>query len=120
MATPPLLKAAPTWEDGRPARELAYVVVLLQEAHVDPKKIPPGQVIFAMASPYEQNGVTSRDIERWIADCDPKTRPARDPVACFRNKARAAMKPRPGLAAPLLLIGGAAFLAGFALSRLKK
>jgi len=116
VGKPPLLKP-PTWESGRAARELAYVVVLLEEAHVSPTEIPKGQVIYAMASPYERAGLTSRDIERWIADCDPKDKPARDPVDCVRERARAALRPKPGLAGALAVIGGIAFLASFSLSK---
>jgi hypothetical protein len=112
-----------TYAEDRAARRLSYVIVLLQEAHVDPKKIPPGQVVFAMASPYEQRGVTSADIENWITACDPPVKPPRpkgDPIACFREKARAAMKDKPGIGLPLLAIGGAAFFAPFVVSRRRK
>jgi hypothetical protein len=116
LMPPPILKA-PTWEQGRDARNLMYVAVLLEEAHIDPKKIPKGQVIFAMATPYEQRGVTGRDIERWALECDPAKKPAWDPVECFRKKARAAMAPRPGLGSKVALIAGASFLAAFGLAR---
>jgi len=116
MARPPDIKETP-WNMGRAARGLAYVTVLLQEAHVDPKKVPKGQALFALASPYEQAGVTSRDIDRWVDDCDPRTKPPWDPVDCFRKKARSALEPKPGLGVRLAAIGAVAFLAGFVLSR---
>lgn len=116
MAGPPVIKET-AWNAGRAARKLAYVAVLLQEAHVDPKKVPKGQALFALATPYEQAGYTSRDIERWVDDCDPRAKPSWDPVECFRKKARAALEPKPGLGVRLAAIGAVAFLAGFALSR---
>ena len=112
-----------TYADERAARRMSYIIVLLQEAHVDPAKIPAGQVIFEMASPYERRGVTSADIENWILACDPVTKPPRpgpDPVLCFREKARAAMRIKPGIGLPLLAIGGAAFLSAFLLTRRRK
>ncbi len=120
MATkPPVIKES-AWYAGKEARKLSYVVVLLQEAHVDPKNIPKGQALFALATPYEQAGYTSRDIDRWVADCDPPTKPSWDPVECFRQKARAALRPKPGLGVRLAAIGTFAFLAGFALSRRRR
>lgn len=120
---PPQLKQLSPWQKARPARGLAYVAILLEEAHVDPNKIPKGQVVFAMVSPYEERGVTTRDIERWVKECDPPERttpPALDPVACFRAKARAAMRPRPGLGTKVAIIAGASFLGSFLLARARK
>jgi hypothetical protein len=118
----PVVHEAPEnmYEAGRQARQLAYLVVLAQEAHFDVKKMPPGEFIYGIASPYERRGFTTKDIENWINICDPAKKPAWDPIDCFRDKARAALKPRLGLAAPLLLIGGAAFLGAFLLSGPKR
>lgn len=118
-SAPPVIKET-GWVAGKPARQLAYVAVLLQEAHVDPKTVPKGQTLFALATPYEQAGYTSRDIEHWIGECDPPARPSWDPIECFRQKARAALKPKPGLAPKLAIIGGITFLAGFLLSRRRR
>jgi hypothetical protein len=117
---PPILKPISAWQAGREARKLAYVVVLLEEAHVDPKKILPGDVVFSMLSPYEQRGFTERSIEAWVSECDPMEKPPWDSAECFRAKARAAMKPRPGLGTKVALIAGASFLAAFSLSRWRK
>jgi hypothetical protein len=101
----------------RNARQLAYFVVLAQEAHVDPKQVLPGQLVYAVASPYERRGYTSADIEGWIATCDPEIKPQWDEVECFRAKARDAMAPRTSLGLRTAVIGGAAFLAAFWLTR---
>jgi len=104
----------------RDARKLAYLVILAQEAGVDPKRIPQGQLLFALTSPYERRGYTSADIESWIAECDPEIKPSWDEVACFRQKVRDALAPRASLGIRAAVIGGAAFFAGFWLTRRSK
>ncbi len=104
----------------RAARRLEYLLVLFQEAHVDPDKTPQGDIVYALATPYEQRGLTSADIERWIDECDPVKKPAWDEVACFRGKVRAAMKGQMGLGTKVALIGAGAFFAGFVLSRARR
>jgi hypothetical protein len=101
----------------RDARRWQYLLILLQEAKVDPKKVPQDQLMFDLLSPYERLGYTQHDIDGWIAVCDPEIKPAWDEVECFRAKARAALKPRPGLGLPVALAAGVAFLASFALTR---
>jgi hypothetical protein len=101
----------------REARRWKYLVILLEEAKVDPKKVPQEQLMYALLSPYERLGHTQADIDGWIATCDPEIKPAWDEVECFRAKARAALKPRPGLGLPVALAAGVAFLAAFALTR---
>lgn len=101
----------------RDARKWAYLVVLLQEAGVDPKKVPPEQMTFALLSPYERRGYTQANIDGWVAACDPEIKPAWDEVTCFRAKVKEALKPPVGLALPVAVAGGIAFLAAFALTR---
>jgi hypothetical protein len=113
-ADAPVVRDSP---DVRNARQLAYFVVLAQEAHIDPKRVLPGQLLYAVASPYERRGYTSADIEGWIATCDPEIKPPWDEVTCFREKARDALQPPPSLALRTAVIGGAAFLAAFWLTR---
>jgi hypothetical protein len=103
--------------DVRAARRLQFAAILAQEAGVDLKKTPADQVAYAIATPYERRGYNSAVIENWIQSCDPEIVPSWDPVACFRAQARAALKPRMGLGGTLAIIGGAAFLGSFVLSR---
>jgi hypothetical protein len=125
VGKPPLLKQAiPAWNspEKRLERQLEYVAVLIEEARIDVKRVPPGDAVFALTSPYEERGYTSHDIEKWIADCEKPPPPSPgpvswDPIGCFRDKARAAMQRKPGLGTKLALIGGASFLAAFVATR---
>lgn len=101
----------------RAARRLQFAAILAQEAGVDPSKTPTDQIAFAIAAPYERRGYNGAVIENWIQSCDPEIQPTWDPLVCFRAQARAALKPRMGLGGALVLIGGAAFLGSFWLSR---
>ena len=118
MPVPVLHQTA--YQDARDARKLGYVKILLEEGGVDPKRVAPGDAAMAMASPYEERGYGEAEIAKWIADCDPHVKPAWDPVVCFRDKARAAMKPRPGLGTKLAVVGAVAFSAAFLLSRWRR
>ena len=113
MASPPDFES----DVARRTRGIAYVSILLKAAKVDVKKTLPGDLLFLMASPFEERGFTTSDIDQWIADCDPPTRPAWDPVTCFEEKVRVALAPRHGLALSLAVIGGASFLAAFLIQR---
>jgi len=104
--------------ETRDARRWQYLLILLQEAGVDPKKVPSGQMMYALMAPYERAGYTSQDIEHWIIMCDPEIKPAWKEVDCFRAQVRAALKPHPVLGTRVALVGGAAFLAAFAATRL--
>jgi hypothetical protein len=74
-------------------------------------------MMYALMSPYERHGHTQQDIETWISTCDPEVKPAWDEVACFRARARAALKPSPALGLRVAIVGGAAFAAAFLLTR---
>jgi len=119
VATPPVLHQT-VFEDARQARKLGYVKILLEEGGVDPKRVAPGDAAMAMASPYEERGYGEADIARWIADCDPPGKITWDPVECFRGKAKAAMRPRPGLGTELGAIAAVAFFAAFALAKWRR
>jgi hypothetical protein len=101
----------------RDARRFQYLLILLQEAGVDPNAVPPDQLMSELMAPYERHGYTQADIDSWIATCDPVIKPAWDEVTCFRAKAKAALKPPVGLGAAIALVGGLAFLAAFGLTR---
>jgi hypothetical protein len=103
--------------ETRAARRWQYLVVLLQEAGIDPKKVPSGQMMYALMAPYERAGHTSQDIENWINSCDPEVKPSWDEVTCFRTQVRAALRPHPSLGTHVALVGGVAFAAAFLLTR---
>ena len=118
---PPVLRAkaaaAQADTDARSARRFLYLVVLLQETGVDPKKVPQEEIVFRLMTPLEKLGYTTADIESWIQECDPEIKPSWDPVECFRAKVKAALRPRMSLLAPVSIAAGVAFAAAFALTR---
>jgi len=104
-------------DDVRAARQARYRAILVQEAGIDPKLVPGGELDFAITSAYERRGYTSDDIDSWIAKCDPEVKPTWDEVECFREHVREAMAPRPSLGMYAAVIGGAALVAAFLLTR---
>lgn len=113
----PIVRDAP---EVRDARRWQYLAILMQEAHLDPKRIPTGQALFALMSPYERHGYTTADIESWVAACDPEIKPPWDEIACFRARAKDALRPRPSLGMAAVVAGGAAFAAAFLLTRARR
>ncbi len=124
MATPkpiePPRTAAQRWESERDGRRLLYVVALAEESHLDASKVPEGQARAALLGPYERRGVTDDQIQGWVAECDPATKPSWDPVECFRAKARQALRPRRSLGYDLAVIGALSFGLALAYGRLRR
>jgi len=114
---PNVLKA----QAARTQRRWQYLAIMMEEAGIDPKTIPSGNVLAAIISPYEQRGYTSQDVETWINDCDPAFDADGHPVLtstghevdCFRARAKAALAPRPALGLHVAVIAGIAFLGAF-------
>ncbi len=109
--------AAAADQDARTARRFLYLVVLLQETGTDPNKVPQEEIVFRVMTPLEKLGYTSADVERWVSECDPEIKPNWDPVECFRARVKEALRPRFGMALPVVVAGVAAFAAAFSLTR---
>jgi len=103
--------------DARNARRFLFLVVLLQETGVDPKKTPQDEIVARVMTPLEKLGYSSADIERWVSECDPEIKPDWDPVDCFRARVKQALRPHMSLAVPVVIAAGIAFIAAFKLTR---
>lgn len=68
-------------------------------------------------TPLEKLGYTSADVERWVSECDPEIKPDWDQVECFRARVKEALRPRFGMALPVVISAGIAFAAAFSLTR---
>lgn len=103
--------------DVRTARRWQYLLILIQEAKIDPKQVPPGMGMYVLMSPYERRGYTAQDIESWIDICDPVIKPAWDEITCFRNRVRQMLQPKPALGTAAAIAAGVAFAGAFLLTR---
>ena len=54
-------------------------------------------------TPLEKLGYTSADVERWVSECDPEIKPDWDQVECFRARVKEALRPRFGMALPVVI-----------------
>jgi hypothetical protein len=111
---------AATAQTERDARKWAYLLILLQEAGVDPAKVPPEQLKYALMSPYERHGYTQQSVESWVSMCDPAVKPKWNEIDCFRTQARAALKRPSSLGRRVALVGGVAFTAAFLVSYMRR
>lgn len=105
--------------DVRLARRWQYLLILVQEAGIDTKQIPPGMATFVLMSAYERRGYNAQIIEAWITTCDPLIKPAWDEVECFRAKVRSMMRPHPALGTTAAIAAGVTFAGAYMLTRLR-
>lgn len=80
----------------REQRPLHYAAVVADETGIDKgalSDMSPTLAFFTILKAAEQRGVNLKDIEGWIAQCDPPgTPPGMGPVACFKVKAHTALR----------------------------